>query len=576
MSTITRLSVAILAGVALIASPCEAQFDCFFDGPEHLENPSGFSNHGVADSELAVGTERILTCSNSWLRLLDKNGMVIPDFAGSGLEARAKLGNYNDPAWPFFFPANAPQNPLNLFLIGDPAVYFDYENQRFWVVAFEGEFDTGAPLQAWAYSHLHVAVSTSAIPTNWDALTPQNPSGSWRKYDYCLFEAGVASCQSFDGLAHANPIAVDGDTLYIATFDDQEPFAGPRRSSLVMIDKDALMSGFQATPQVIELEDPPHNQETWGHVVAVEYDAWNNTHPAYTVVPSRQQRGDVLQDTILIGAIAKNGSTFTYESISLTGGNLARWFNSSPTAATPGGPVTLVGRAFWHATYRPDPVVGGRIWTCAHVRADVNGQPGPRNFVRYWEIHTNGWPTSGQNPTLAWSADISLPGLETYDPSIAVDAVGNIALSWTQSGPAQWPQFWMGAKRYFDPPGTLGETRMIADSTTTRTNPNQSIDYSGIDPDPVNGCRFWAHSALGESAELWRSHVGVLCLSGCEAAASYADQDENGVLDAMDTIIFTNRFQAQDRRADCNRDSELDVLDFVCFNDLFETARRQR
>lgn len=568
--------LAVLATLAFAAISA-AQAPCTFAAVDHVEDTIQwpFGPTHASDCEVAVGTDRILTCSNSGLRLLDKNGVVIPNFPGptGPIDAQARLGDDPPPsaAFPFFFPCNAPQVEGNNFKVVDPMVYFDYEHSRFWVVAVEIEFDT--TIFRWIYSHVHVAVSASATPANWDALTLTNPTGAWRKYDYCLRDVG--GCQDIEGVAHNQTIAVDGDTLYISMHDDEFPVVQQRRTTLMMLDKDELMAGIQAAPQFLHLENEP-NGETEGHVVAVEYDAWNNTQPVYTVAAGNSPGSGLPQDTILVGAITKTGLMFEYDSIPLTGADLPPWFDPSSVALAPeGAQVTLILRTFLHATYRPDPLVGGRIWTCAHIREASGGQPVPGNFVRYFEIHTNGWPNSGQNPTLAWYADIDLrgQGLETYDPSIAVDAVGNVALSWTQSGETLYPQFWMGAKRPFDPPGVLGETRLIASSTTTHL-PLQTIDYSGIDPDPTVGCRFWGHSGLAQSDSLWQTHVGVLCLNGC-ADFDYADQDGNRVYDALDTVVFTSRFQAQDRRADCNRDTELDILDFLCFNDLLEAGRRR-
>lgn len=544
-------------------APCVGQ-TCLFAEEDHEENPLGFDNSETTDSEVAVGTDRILTCSNAWLRLLDKSGNLVSP-------GQARLGDDPLPSAPdpFFFPSNSPQTNSHFF-IGDPAVYFDHENSRFWVVACEAEFIKS--LGAWAYSHFHIAVSTSATPANWTT--------AWLKYDYCLAEPG--GCTNFDGVAHNLTIFVDGDTLYITTVDDQQP-TGTRRSSLVMIDKVALMNGTQAAPQIIELENAPHNETTWGHTVAVEYDAWNNTRPVYTVVSGNAPSGapTTPQTTIRIGAITNSGGTFSYQSFNLTGGNLAPWFDNAGTSATPTGTVTPLLRTFMHATHRPDATVGGRIWTCAHIRASTGGAnptPVPGNFVRYYEIHTNGWPTSGQNPTLAWSADIHPAGLETYDPSIAVDMFGNIGLAWTQSGPNLQPEFWMGVQRYIDAVGVLGQTRLIHGSNSTRTvGGGQVIDYSGIDPDAWL-CRFVGHSGLAKanSTTLWQSHVGSLCTVDTLCLSDFADQDDNRVFDERDGAEFNRRFQAGDRRADCNRDTRLDVMDYVCFNDIFETARRQR
>ena len=129
----------------------------------------------------------------------------------------------------------------------------------------------------------------------------------------------------------------------------------------------------------------------------------------------------------------------------------------------------------------------------------------------------------------------------------------------------------MGVQRSFDTPGTLGYSRMIEDSSVTKSG--QKADYSGIDPDPEDPCLFWGHSPLGLSSTLWDSYVGVLCVPDCDAD-SYADQDANQVYDAFDVLIFSERFRAGDPRADCNGDRVLDILDYLCFNSLFSAGGR--
>ena len=139
-----------------------AQDPCLFAAQDHIENPLGFQNHGVADAEIAVGTERILTCSNSWLRLLFKDGSpALPPQI-----RQAKLGNYNPGSlpYPFFFPIAGNPGPNDFVFIGDPMVYFDYEDERFWVVAVEvhAQIFVGS-----THSRVQIAVSTSATPTDW-------------------------------------------------------------------------------------------------------------------------------------------------------------------------------------------------------------------------------------------------------------------------------------------------------------------------------------------------------------------------------------------------------------------------
>ena len=352
-------------------------------------------------------------------------------------------------------------------------------------------------------------------------------------------------------------------------------------TTLMVLDKDDLMGGTQATPSYHHVvEDSTTGHQVWGHAIAVEYDAWNNSDPVYTVASGQKPHfpNAQHQDTIYVGAIVPNGSIWGYIAHPITGVDLPEWFDNETSAATPGGNVTLIARSFLHATYRPDSQVGGRILTCHHIRDTTGGtnpQPVGGYYIRWYEIHTNGWPNTSNVPTIASYGDIKFENLETYDPSIAVNAAGHIALTWTQSGPNLYPEFWMGVQRSFDPPGVLGYTRRIQTSSTIRAvGIGHKADYSGIDPDPEDPCRFWGHSMLAPSTSEWDTHVGVLCVPDCDAD-SYADQDANQEYDAFDLLIYSERFRAGDPRADCNGDRVLNVLDYLCFNSLFSAGGRR-
>ena len=51
-----------------------------------------------------------------------------------------------------------------------------------------------------------------------------------------------------------------------------------------------------------------------------------------------------------------------------------------------------------------------------------------------------------------------------------------------------------------------------------------------------------------------------------------ADCDANGALDVLDFVCFQIIYQADDPAADCNDDGALNILDFVCFQSLFQAG----
>jgi hypothetical protein len=48
------------------------------------------------------------------------------------------------------------------------------------------------------------------------------------------------------------------------------------------------------------------------------------------------------------------------------------------------------------------------------------------------------------------------------------------------------------------------------------------------------------------------------------------DFNADGNLDILDFVAFQNAFTDADPSADCNEDGMLNILDFVCFQNLFQ------
>ncbi|MCA9278911.1 MAG: hypothetical protein H6815_12020 [Phycisphaeraceae bacterium] len=552
----------------------------------HLEEVANYPNYPISDTEIAVGDSRVLTCTNSWLYLHDK--------AANQIGTQCRLGDYNSPGTPYFFPETT-VSPTVTFLIGDPVVYYDYEDDRFWVVAIEwGLFQTQLVV-----SRVQIGVSTDATPSNWDAINGPNgvSTGDWYKYDFTAWDLNIQP-SPLHGLGHNQNITVDDDTLYIAFMDDEG--TTDRSTTLCMIDKDKLQTGtvsvVTGTTNIVsselsflQLKDNVQSwgtESTYGHVVAVEYDAWNNSHPIYTIATEKKPNyapGPIgiqhYQDTLILGAITKSGTpgsyTFSYVSTPITGGNLPDWWDTDAIAASPvPGPMILIASKFNHATYRPDASVGGRLWATHHVRPVAGpSDPSPldKNIVRWYEIHTNGWPmTPSATPTLAQVGEIWPQDDEAFDPSIAVSSNGTVGLVWTQSGASTYPQFWMGAHLPTDSAGVLSITQMKQQNPYVRPT-TQKADYSGIDPDPTNACVFWGHSPLATLVSpdiFWQSYLAQLCVNGADCDG-YADTDSDSYLTSIDPAIFASMHSSHDPRADCNRDGVFDALDYLCYDQAY-------
>jgi hypothetical protein len=51
-----------------------------------------------------------------------------------------------------------------------------------------------------------------------------------------------------------------------------------------------------------------------------------------------------------------------------------------------------------------------------------------------------------------------------------------------------------------------------------------------------------------------------------------ADCNADGDLNILDFVCFQNVFSAGDIAADCNADGDLNILDFVCYQNLFSAG----
>lgn len=115
------ITLAGIAGNSANAQTCSEVLE-----PSHMENTDGFGNQFVTDAEIAVGSDLILVCSNSWLLFHDKSGDPVTNQS-------AELGDYANADYPFFERVSTSLSPR----VGDPCVLYDYHSARFWVLADE-------------------------------------------------------------------------------------------------------------------------------------------------------------------------------------------------------------------------------------------------------------------------------------------------------------------------------------------------------------------------------------------------------------------------------------------------------
>jgi hypothetical protein len=157
-----------------------------------------------------------------------------------------------------------------------------------------------------------------------------------------------------------------------------------------------------------------------------------------------------------------------------------------PQAGSTVRPETFDNR-FWSCVYRD-----GMLWATHHVNTS-------QVRARWYQIAMNGWPLSGNNPTLVQSGEV-VPGagIRTFFSSISVDSVGNACVVMARSSPSEQFSMYRAMRKETDPLGTTPDGA-IAKGSIGPYGTARWGDYSGCVTDPADGRTFWGHHEYSES-----------------------------------------------------------------------------
>ena len=356
-------------------------------------------------------------------------------------------------------------NPSNGFVF-DPEVVFDTHGQRF--VAFASDSNAGFLL----------AVTDDA-----------DPNGNWFKYKILtqpLF--GTPFVDSGNLAVDANVITLTGDIF------------SSDRLVMVFIDKTTAYSGaaLVLTSSVI---NGFHSMGT-----PVNFDAGNQ--PQYLVWAEEFTTSTTLRIyavTNQLSAPATQFTTVTVPSYSHP--------NDPPQMGTSSRPELFEAR-FWSAVVRD-----GHLW-CTHH------QGSSRATQRWYEFDLQGWPNSGNQPSLVQSGDIDLgAGIWTFFGSIWVDANRNAAMTFARSATNEFISMHMTHRLAGDTPGTMQPPVLVRGSTGAETSGRWG-DYSATNDDPALPGSFWGHHEYREGS--WRTRIARIdiCPGG---TATYCVTSPNSV-----------------------------------------------
>src|SRR5262249_10114292 len=123
----------------------------------------------------------------------------------------------------------------------------------------------------------------------------------------------------------------------------------------------------------------------------------------------------------------------------------------------------------------------------------------------WYEVSTSGTPTLMDQGVISPGA-----GIDTYMPSVAVDAAGDIGTTYMESSSTEYISMYVGVHGAGDVPGTTS-TALARAGQTIMFFSNRTGDYSSTVVDPANPNTFWASNEYtptnGESDDIWATYV---------------------------------------------------------------------
>lgn len=111
-------------------------------------------------------------------------------------------------------------------------------------------------------------------------------------------------------------------------------------------------------------------------------------------------------------------------------------------------------------------------------------------------------------------------GLDRFNPSIAMDQNGSIALGYSASSASTYPDIRFAVNDFSDPAGTMRQETMMKRGFASQVGSNRWGDYSAMSIDPQDGCTFfYTNQYYPAPDEQWQIRVGTFALESCTIPA---------------------------------------------------------
>jgi len=182
---------------------------------------------------------------------------------------------------------------------------------------------------------------------------------------------------------------------------------------------------------------------------------------------------------------------------------VAAWTDPPATAASTSGQTVDGGDGrLFGAVWR-----GGQMVTSHAV--GINS----RVAVRWYDIATNGWPTSGTNPAVTQTGNIADSTRDYTYGIVTRNGAGEIGLTFSHLSSANAGSVMVAGRVPTDAAGTVGTPTTLATSAGNNYSLYRWGDYFGIDADPSDDGLFWVVGMTVGSNNQWRTHIESFRLS---------------------------------------------------------------
>ena len=143
--------------------------------------------------------------------------------------------------------------------------------------------------------------------------------------------------------------------------------------------------------------------------------------------------------------------------------------------------------------------------------------------IRWYELRLAcAAPPCTSAPTVYQQGTFAPDDQNRFNPSLAMDKLGNIAIGYTKSSASMYPEIWYTGRGPTDPLGTLrGEKCIVggnceAQAGAPQTDSQRWGDYTSMSVDPVSDCAFYyTNEYFPSSGQPRRTRVGGFSFRDC-------------------------------------------------------------